>query len=406
MDFIDLKTQQKRIQEKINLRIQAVMAHGQYIMGAEVRELEERLADYIGVKHAVGCASGTDALLLSLMARKIGPGDAVFTTPFTFFATAEVISLLGAIPIFVDIDPKTFNIDPAKLEIAIKALKVSDPTIYPLPRFLAPNAEGRTPNDPSLDLEPSALSPRGIMAVDLFGLTADYDRINTIAKRHGLFVIEDAAQAFGAENLGRKACSLTDLACTSFFPAKPLGAYGDGGMCFTDDDHWCEILRSLRIHGQGKDKYENIRIGLNGRLDTLQAAILLAKFEIFPEEIELRQKLAQRYSELLSPFSSAVSLPTMPYGYRSAWAQYSLLAQSGPHREKLLKNLTQEGIPTAIYYPKPLHLQRALAYLGYEKGDFPSSENCADRIFSIPMHPYLRTEEQEHITKIISSTFP
>ena len=310
MDFIDLKTQQQRIKDKIDSRIQAVLAHGQYIMGPEVKELEERLADFVGVKHAVGCASGTDALLLALMAHNIGPGDAIFTTPFTFFATAEVISLLGAIPVFVDIDPRTFNLDPVKLEQAIVALKNGDPSIYPLPRFfLRPQAkrssseallqlrvfffgrfysELRTPN--------SELDPRGIIPVDLFGLPADYDRINAVAKEHNLFVIEDAAQSFGAEYHQRKACALSDPACTSFFPAKPLGAYGDGGMCFTNDDHLTEVLCSLRIHGQGRDKYENVRIGINGRLDTLQAAVLLAKFEIFPEEIDLRQQVAQRYS--------------------------------------------------------------------------------------------------------------
>lgn len=396
MDFIDLKTQQKRIKEKIDSRIQKVMAHGQFIMGPEVRELEERLADFIGVKHAVGCASGTDALILALMAHEIGPGDALFTTPFTFFATAEVISLLGATPIFVDIDPKTFNIDPAQLERAIQAIKNNDATGHPLPRFKAFNSGAENPT----------LTAKGIMAVDLFGLPADYDQINGIAKRHGLFVIEDAAQSFGAEKFGRKACGLTDLACTSFFPAKPLGAYGDGGMCFTDNDHWREILHSLRIHGQGKDKYENIRIGINGRLDTIQAAILLAKFEVFPEEIGLRQKAAQRYSDLLSPFSALLTVPMIPPGYQSAWAQYSLLSRSGQHREILLEKLKQEGIPTAIYYPKPLHLQRALAYLGYGAGDFPISEDCAGRIFSIPMHPYLKAEDQEHIATIITSIDP
>jgi UDP-2-acetamido-2-deoxy-ribo-hexuluronate aminotransferase len=395
MDFIDLKTQQNCIRENINERIQRVLAHGQYVMGPEIRELEEKLADYCGVRHAVGCASGTDALLLGLMTMNIGPGDAVFTSPFTFFATAEVISLLGATPIFVDIDTKTFNIDPIGLEKAILALKNNDPSLHPLPRTIAPNAVRQTPN------APSALTPRGIIAVDLFGLPAEYDRINAIAKKYGLWVIEDAAQSFGGEGLGRKACGLTDLACTSFFPAKPLGGYGDGGMCFTDDDHWCEVLQSLRIHGQGKDKYENIRIGLNGRLDTLQAAILLAKFEIFPEEILLRQQVAQRYADLLSPYSTILSIPAIPPGYQSAWAQYSILSPSEEHRAKILGRLKQEGIPSAIYYPKPLHLQSALAYLGYEKGDFPISEDCAERIFSLPMHPYLKAEEQERIAEII-----
>jgi UDP-2-acetamido-2-deoxy-ribo-hexuluronate aminotransferase len=391
MDFIDLKTQQRRIKEKLDRRIQAVLAHGQYIMGPEIRELEERLADFVGVRHALSCASGTDALLLALMAHQIGPGDAIFTTPFTFFATAEVISLLGATPIFVDIESGTFNIDPSHLEKAIQALKDGDTSLYPLPKTKAPNPERRTPNASSI------LTPRGIMAVDLFGLPADYDRINAIAEAHGLFVIEDAAQSFGGEYHGKKAGGLAELAGTSFFPAKPLGGYGDGGMCFTDDDQLADILNSLRIHGQGKDKYENVRIGLNGRLDTLQAAILLAKMDLFPEEIGLRQQVAQRYAELLSSFGPEMVAPVVPAGCQSVWAQYSLLARSGAERERWLTKLKQAGIPTAIYYSKPLHLQTALAYLGYREGDFPVSEDCAERIFSLPMHPYLTAEDQERI---------
>jgi UDP-2-acetamido-2-deoxy-ribo-hexuluronate aminotransferase len=391
MDFIDLKTQQRRIKEEIDRRIQAVLSHGQYIMGPEIRELEERLADFVGVRHALSCASGTDALLLALMAHNTGPGDAIFTTPFTFFATAEVISLLGATPIFVDIDPATFNIDPVQLEKAIQALKKGSPSVYPLPRSIAPNAERRTPN------VPSSLTPRGIMAVDLFGLPAEYDRIGAIAAAHGLFVIEDAAQSFGAEYHGRKAGCLAELAGTSFFPAKPLGGYGDGGMCFTDDGDRAEILNSLRIHGQGKDKYENVRIGLNGRLDTLQAAVLLAKMDLFPEEIGLRQRVARRYADLLSSLSPEIVAPAVPAGYQSVWAQYSILSRSGAERERLLIKLKQAGIPTAVYYPKPLHLQTAFAYLGYREGDFPVSEDCARRIFSLPMHPYLAAEDQERI---------
>ena len=459
MHFIDLKTQQQRIKEKIDSRVQAVLAHGQYIMGPEVRELEGRLAGFVGTKYAVGCASGTDALLLALMAYGIGPGDAVFTTPFTFFATAEMISLLGATPIFVDIDPKTFNLDPAKLELAIQALISKDPAIYPLPRLLSPNSEPRTPNElsatpsalSSLPVTPNAeprtpnslgqevprplplpsseallkrsapsamspstpnaerrtpnafsLTPRGIIAVDLFGLPADYDSINSIAKQFNLFVIEDAAQSFGAEYNGRKACALSGVACTSFFPAKPLGAYGDGGMCFTDDEHITEVLHSLRVHGQGRDKYENVRIGINGRLDTLQAAILLAKFEIFPEEIELRQQVAQRYTELLS-LCSMLHAPCIPEGYKSVWAQYSILAKDETHRSLLLDRLQKASIPTAIYYPKPLHLQGAYAFLGYRAGDFPVSEEMANRIFSLPMHPYLGLEDQERIVKTLES---
>ena len=242
MQFIDLGAQQKRIRDKIEKNVNAVLNHGKYIMGPEVGELERSLGHYAGVKHAISCASGTDALLLALMANHVGPGDAIITTPFTFIATAEVISLLGATPVFVDIDPSTFNIDPEKIKLAISALKNKDPEKHPLPLG-------------------SDLKVRGIIAVDLFGLPADYKSINTIAKENDLFVIEDAAQSFGAEYFGKKSCSLADVACTSFFPAKPLGGYGDGGMCFTDDDELADIMKSLRIHGKGGHKYDNVRIG-------------------------------------------------------------------------------------------------------------------------------------------------
>lgn len=381
MDFIDLTAQQRRLSEKLNANIAGVLAHGQYINGPEVRELEGTLSAYVGAKYAVGCASGTDALLMALMALEIGPGDAVFTTPFTFVATAEVISLLGATPVFVDIDSATFNIDPAKLALAIQAVKANDRSLHPLP--FKPRA--------------SPLHPRAVIPVDLFGLPADYDAIGTVAARHGLSVIEDAAQSFGGEYKGRKACSFGAIACTSFFPAKPLGCYGDGGMCFTDDDRLAEVLRSIRGHGQGSDKYENIRIGINGRLDTLQAAILLAKFAIFPEEIDLRQEVARRYNELLA---GSVTTPEILEGCKSAWAQYSILARDSAERSDLMAKLKEAGIPTAIYYPKPLHRQTAFSGLGYKEGDFPVSEDCARRIFSLPMHPYLVAGDQRRIAAI------
>ncbi|MCK9392781.1 MAG: DegT/DnrJ/EryC1/StrS family aminotransferase [Syntrophales bacterium] len=381
-------------------------------MGPEIRELEEKLAAYVGVRHAVGCASGTDALLMALMAYGVGPGDAIFTTPFTFVATAEVISLLGATPVFVDINPVNFNIDPVKLEKAILALQMRDPSCHPLPRAIIPAApEGAgIAVASSSNSESCALRPKGIIAVDLFGLPADYDVINTIARKHDLFVIEDAAQSFGAEYHGRKACSLADIACTSFFPAKPLGGYGDGGMLFTDDDELVNVLRSIRVHGQGSDKYENVRIGVNGRLDTLQAAILLAKFAIFSEEVEMRQAIAERYRTLLTadaPAGSgctgtsalAVMPPTAPSGYKSVWAQYSILAKDEGARTRLQEVLKIAGIPTAIYYPRPLHLQGAFAALGYKPGDFPVSEEMAGRIFSLPMHPYLDGGDQELICR-------
>ena len=377
MEFIDLAAQQKRISEKIETNFKKVLRHGKYIMGPEIKQIEEALSHYVGVKHAISCASGTDALLMALMAYDIGPGDAVFTTPFTFIATAEVISLLGATPVFADIDSGTFNIDPQKLEEAVHTLKK--------------RSNGGT-----------ALRPKAVITVDLFGLTADYDVISSIVKKHNLLLIEDAAQSFGAEYKGKKSCCFGNVACTSFFPAKPLGCYGDGGMCFTDDDHTAEVLRSIRVHGQGGHKYDNVRIGVNGRLDTLQAAILLAKFEIFEEEIELRNQVANRYTDFLTRHSSLVT-PLVPDGTKSTWAQYSLLAVNEKHREALQTGLNKAGVPTAIYYPKPLHLQDTFAFLGNKKGDFPVSEAVAGQIFSLPMHPYLTPEDQGKIAHVLNS---
>jgi dTDP-4-amino-4,6-dideoxygalactose transaminase len=381
MQFIDLAAQQRRIRSDIEARILKVLDHGQYIMGPEVRELEERLAAYVGVKHGLSCASGTDALLLALMARGVGPGDAVFTTPFTFMATAEVIALLGAVPVFVDIEPVTFNLDPDRLDRAVAALRSRDASLSPLP---AQALEG-------------PLRLRGIIAVDLFGVPADYDAIQAVADRHGLFVIQDGAQSFGAERFGQKSCSMASIGCTSFFPAKPLGAYGDGGMCFTDDAELDGCMQSLRIHGQGRDKYENVRIGMNGRLDTMQAAVLLAKFEVFPEEIALRQEVARRYGDLIERLEAPVEPPSLPGGVVSAWAQYSVLARDESHRGEMLDRLRAASIPSAVYYPKPLHLQRAFQNLGYGPGAFPVSESCARRILSLPMHPYLAAEDQEKV---------
>jgi UDP-2-acetamido-2-deoxy-ribo-hexuluronate aminotransferase len=365
INFIDLKAQQEKILPDINERIQRVLSHGQYIMGPEIKELEERLATYVGVKHAISCSSGTDALLMPLMAYGVGSGDAIFTTPFTFIATAEVIQLLGATPIFVDIDRKTFNIDPEALEVVIASV-------------------GQNPKTASL-------RPRGVIPVDLFGQPADYDRINAIAQQHGLFVLEDAAQSFGGTYKGRRSCSLAQMAATSFFPAKPLGGYGDGGAIFTDDDTLATTLRSIRVHGQGTDKYENVRIGLNGRLDTLQAAVLLAKLEVFDAEITTRQEVASRYSEALK---DVVEVPYVDTECTSIWAQYSVLSD---RRAELLENLQRAGIPSAIYYPFPLHLQKAFVHLGYKPGDFPVSEHISKHIFSLPMHPYLAENDQTRI---------
>ncbi len=389
MDFIDLKTQQKRIKDTLDANIQMVLSHGAYIMGPEIKELEAQLAAYVGVRHAVACASGTDALLMALMAYNVGPGDAIFTTPFTFIATAEVISLLGATPVFVDIDPKTYNIDPDKLESAIGAVKAKDSSLHPLPK-----GDAGTSN--------LGLIPKGVIAVDLFGLCADYDAINAIADTHGLFVIEDAAQSFGAEYKGKKACSLAEIACTSFFPAKPLGCYGDGGMCFTNNPVLAAQLDSIRVHGKGTHKYDNARIGINGRMDTLQAAILLAKFPIFPEEVVLRDQVAARYTEYLNKSASYITTPYIHESYKSVWAQYSLLAENEEQRTFLMDKLNKNSIPSAIYYPKPLHLQNAFAHLGYKHGDFLVSEATAARIFSVPMHPYLNNADQKRICEVLS----
>lgn len=386
MHFIDLQAQQNLIRDKIEENIKKVLNHGKYIMGPEVYELEKRLAEYVEVNNAIACSSGTDALLLALMAYDVGPGDVIFTTPFTFIATAEVISLLGATPVFVDIDPETYNIDPDKLEQAIKALKSNDSSVHPLP----------------ITHHPSPMIPKGIIAVDLFGLPADYDNINKIAKENGLFVIEDGAQSFGAEYKGKKTGSLADICCTSFFPAKPLGGYGDGGMCFTNNKEKAQKIQSLLVHGKGTEKYDNVRTGINGRLDTIQAAILLAKFDIFPNEVQLRNQLAQNYTDSLKDLSP-ITCPAIPDDYSSTWAQYSLLSENETARISIQKQLKDNDIPTAIYYPKSLHQQTAFHYLGYNNGDFPVSEDISKKIFSIPMHPYLDAKSQNTITEAIKA---
>ncbi|MEW6427171.1 MAG: DegT/DnrJ/EryC1/StrS family aminotransferase [Thermodesulfobacteriota bacterium] len=384
MQFIDLKTQQQRILPQLNARLQAVLAHGQYILGPENRELEARLAEYVGTKHALACSSGTDALLIALMAYGVGPGDAVFTTPFTFMATAEVISLTGATPVFVDIDPATFNIDPHKLAQAAAAVVNNDPSLHPLPQSDRP------------------LTARGVIAVDLFGLAADYRAIMAVAAEHDLFVLEDAAQSFGAFSNGRRAGGLGHVAATSFFPAKPLGCYGDGGAVFTDDDRLAETMRSLRVHGQGSDRYDNVRIGINGRLDTMQAAVLLCKLDIFDEELAARQRIAARYSELLADAPS-IRTPHVPEGCISAWAQYSLLSKN---RDAILSHLQRRSIPHAIYYPIPLHLQKAYEPLDYRAGSMPEAERAAGCIFSLPMHPYLEDGAIAEIAAAVKEAIP
>jgi dTDP-4-amino-4,6-dideoxygalactose transaminase len=368
MQFIDLKRQLEHLRPAIEARISGVLEHGQFILGPEVQELERALADYCGVRHAIGVANGTDALQLALMAADIGPGDAVFTSAFSFFASAEVISLVGATPVFVDIDAQSYNICPNALESAVEAV----------------DSEGK-------------LTPRAIIAVDLFGLPADYPRIKPIAEKLGLTLIEDAAQSFGGALYDQKSCSFGQMAATSFFPAKPLGCFGDGGAVFTDDDGLADKIRSLRVHGKGKDKYDNVRIGLNSRLDTLQAAILLVKLAELPNELRARQRWAEEYSARLK---SEFITPSVPPGATSAWAQYTVCPRVG-RREAYLRRLKEKGVPTAIYYGKPLHLQPAFANLGGREGQFPVAERCAASVFSLPMHPYLTREEVDAVANAL-----
>jgi UDP-2-acetamido-2-deoxy-ribo-hexuluronate aminotransferase len=362
IEFIDLKKQYLSIKEDIDRRIHAVLDHGQYIMGPEVHELEEKLASYVGVKHCISASSGTDTLLIAMMSLGIGRGDEVITTPFTFIATGEMIALLGARPVFVDIDPKTYNIDPAKIEAAI------------------------TPQT------------RAIMPVSLYGQCADFDAINAIAHRHGLAVIEDGAQSFGATYKGKKSCSLSTIGSTSFFPSKPLGCYGDGGALFTDDDNLAKTLREIRVHGQDR-RYHHPRIGINGRLDTIQAAVLLAKMEMFQKEVELRDEIGSHYSEWIARECPRVVAPYIEPHNTSVYAQYTIQVDD---RNALQQKLKEEGIPTAVHYPVPLHLQPAFANLNQGEGSFPIAEMAAKCVMSLPMHPYLREEDIQKIVFTIA----
>jgi UDP-2-acetamido-2-deoxy-ribo-hexuluronate aminotransferase len=384
--FIDLQSQFARIQPEVEAAMLAVVRSGQFILGPEVARLEQRLADYVGVKHCISCASGTDALVMALMAKGIGPGDAVFTVPFTFMASAEAIVTVGATPIFVDVGADCFNMDTDALSRAVEALAKADPLIHPLPRL------------PAAEL--TALKPKAVIAVDLFGLTADYAAINIIAGTHGLFVIEDAAQSFGASANNARSGSLAEIACTSFFPAKPLGCYGDGGAIFVNDDELNAVLRSIRVHGQGDDKYENVRMGITGRLDALQAAVLHTKLDVFDDEMRERQRVANCYSAELANQGIDVVAPVIPEYHVSAWAQYTVTARDSSARTEFQQRLNANGIPTMIYYPKALHQQIAFANLGYQTGDFAVSEDLTSRVFSLPMHPYLADAQ---ITEIVTT---
>lgn len=361
MQFIDLKSQLELIRPQIDAAIKRVLDHGNFIMGPEVHALEKQLAEFCGVKHAISCANGTDALGLGLMAKNVGPGDAVFVPSFTFAATAEVVSWVGATPVFIDSLEDTYNMNPKSLEQGIKQAQKLD------------------------------LKPAGIIPVDLFGQPADYDAIQAIADEHGLWIMADGAQSFGASYKGRKVGNIGDMAITSFFPAKPLGCYGDGGAIFTNDDDLAAILKSLRVHGQGSDKYDNVRIGMNGRLDTIQAAILIEKLKIFPNELIARQKTADAYNAALK---NMVSVPKVIDGATSAWAQYTVLLPEHIDRSKLMSNLKEAGIPTMVYYVKPLHLQTAYKHYPTATGDaLPICENLSERVLSLPMSGYVGGDE-------------
>ncbi len=362
MQFRDLVKQYQVLKPEIDKAMIETAASGGYIMGKAVKELEKALAEYVGVKHCISCANGTDALTLALKVWCIGKGDAVFVPDFTFFASAEVVSLEGATPVFVDVLDDTFNIDPAHLEKQIeKTIK-----------------EGK-------------LTPKVIITVDLFGLPADYYAVKTVADKYNLYILEDSAQGFGGSINGKRACSLGDIATTSFFPAKPLGCYGDGGAVFTDNDEWAAVLDSLRVHGKGSFKYDNVRIGVNSRLDTLQAAILIPKFNAFKNyEVEDINKAAQLYTEKLK---NIVSTPIIPEGYYSSWAQYTIKLKDREQRDGLQNYLNENGIPTMVYYPKPMHEQTAYKDLNYPAGSCPTTEKLSGTVLSLPIHPYISEED-------------
>ncbi len=358
INFIDLQSQYKKYKEEIDLNIHEVLDSSGYIMGPKVSQLEENLAEFVGVKHAIACSSGTDALILALMAIGIKPGDEIITTPFTFVASAETIAFLGAVPVFVDIDESSYNIDPSKIE-----QKITSKT-------------------------------KAIMPVSLFGQISDMNEINLIAKKHNLKVIEDAAQSFGSEYHGKKSCNLSDLACTSFFPAKPLGCYGDGGAVFTNNDEFAKQIRIILNHGQTK-RYVHSHIGINGRLDAIQAGVLNVKLKYYNEEIEQRQRIAKKYNDTLKNCKT----PVVTDSNLSVWAQYCIRVSN---RDEFLKKCSQKEIPTGVYYPIPLHLQEVFEYLGYKKGDFPVTEKVSLDIMALPMSAFLTEEEQEYIIKVIN----
>ena len=362
MEFRDLKRQYQYLKSDMDLRIQEVIHQTNFIQGKQVADLEKQLADYTGTKHCVACANGTDALQLALMVWNIGEGDAVFVPDFTFFSSGEVVSAVNAVPVFVDIEPDTYNIDCDSLEALIQ--KVIQ--------------EGR-------------LQPKAIVAVDLFGQPADYERLRKIAEKYHMYILEDAAQGFGGRIGERKACSFGDISTTSFFPAKPLGCYGDGGAVFTDNDEWAALLRSYRVHGKGSSKYDNVRIGMNSRLDTLQAAVLLTKLPVFIEkELDWMQGISAQYTEQLK---DVVTTPFIKDGFYSSWAQYTIQVSDKTARAGLQAYLKEQGIPSAVYYQKPMHRQLAFEGNKYDDYDYPAANKLSEVVLSLPFHPYMEEEE-------------
>ena len=372
MQFRDLKKQYQVLKEDMDKAMLEAVASGAYIMGPQVKELEKQLAEYVGVKHCLTCANGTDALTLALKAWGIGPGDAVFVPDFTFFSSAEVVPLEGAEPVFVDVCEETFNLDAVDLERAVQAVL----------------AEGR-------------LRPRVAVAVDLFGLPADYKAIRAVADKYGLLILEDGAQGFGGTIDGKRACSFGDIATTSFFPAKPVGCYGDGGAVFTDNDEWAALIESYRVHGKGQFKYDNVRIGMNSRLDTVQAAVLQVKLKAFDEyELADINLAALQYTKRLKDI---VATPVIPEGFLSSWAQYTIRLRDKAQRDALQAALKAEGIPSMVYYPKPMHLQTAFASVipGSTRNLCPVATSLCDRVLSLPMHPYLTTDQIDMVCNVI-----
>lgn len=375
MQFRDLKQQYQVLKKDIDAVMVEVATNCNFINGQQVKELEKELADYVGVKHCITCGNGTDALTMAMMAWGIGKGDAVFVPDFTFFSSGEIVSHAGATPVFVDVDMDTFNVSLEALERAVEE------TI----------AEGK-------------LAPKAVVAVDLFGLPADFAGVRKVADKHGLKVLEDGAQGFGGNIAGKRACSFGDISTTSFFPAKPLGCYGDGGAVFTDDDEIADILESIRVHGKGEMKYDNVRIGLNSRLDTIQAAILSIKLKAF-EQYELVDvnKAAEEYTKGLSQLKGKVKTPAIPENFYSSWAQYTIQLEDKSTRDNLQSELKTAGIPSMVYYPKPMHRQEAFAGYKYDDADFPNTMKLCDTVLSLPMHPYLKDEDIETVIDIIKT---